>query len=92
MEYKYSSITEKIIRACMNVHTIVGNGFQEVICQRALALEMESMEMNFAREFTTKIYYREKHIGERRIDFLIERIIAVEKLWQNWKMYISLRR
>ena len=40
MEYKYSEITEKILRAAMNVHSVLGNGFQEVIYQRALEIEM----------------------------------------------------
>jgi GxxExxY protein len=78
MEYKYSDITAKILRACMNVHSALGNGFQEVIYQRALAIEFEAMGLSFEREFSIKIYYREKHIGERRVDFLIDGKISVE--------------
>lgn len=78
MEYKYSDITEKIIKACMNVHSILGNGFQEVIYQRALAIEFESLGISFQREFGMPIYYREKHIGDRRVDFFVEQVISVE--------------
>jgi GxxExxY protein len=85
MEYKYSDITEKIIKACMVVHATLGNaclparqGFQEVIYQRALAIEFGLMEIPFQREFCMPVYYREKQIGERRVDFLIEEKISVE--------------
>lgn len=78
MDYKYSDITERIIKACMIVHGTLGNGFQEVIYQRALAIEFELTGTNFQREFCMPIYYREKHIGERRVDFLVGGIISVE--------------
>jgi GxxExxY protein len=78
MEYKFSDITEKIIKACMVVHSTLGNGFQEVIYQRALAIEFELLGINFQREFCMPIYYRDKHIGERRVDFLVEEKISVE--------------
>lgn len=69
MEYRYSDITEKIIKACMSVHSSLGNGFQEVIYQRALAIEMEFIGVSFQRECAIPIYYRERHIGERRVTF-----------------------
>ncbi len=78
MEYKYSDITEKIIKASMIVHATLGNGFQEVIYQRALIIEFALMEINFQREFCMPVYYREKQIGERRVDFLVEEKISVE--------------
>lgn len=78
MEYKYSEITEKIIKACMTVHSILGNGFQEVIYQRALAIEFELMGIQFQREHNMIVYYKEKQIGERRVDFFVEEKISVE--------------
>ena len=62
----------------MKVHTALGNGFQEVIYQRALAIEMNLCNIGFAREFSMPIYYRETHIGTRRVDFLVEDTISVE--------------
>jgi GxxExxY protein len=76
--YKYSDITEKIIGAAMEVHTILGNGFQELIYQRALFEELMRRNMMFQREPSMDIYYKEKKIGERRVDFLVEEKISVE--------------
>ena len=77
-EYKYSELTGKIIGCAMEVHKILGNGFQEVIYQRALALEFELQGIGFAREFEMPIYYKENHIGTRRVDFLVDDKISVE--------------
>lgn len=56
-ELKYKEITEKIIGAAMRVHAALGNGFQEVIYQRALEIELEESSVRFAREFNMPIYY-----------------------------------
>lgn len=76
--YKYSELTGKIIGCAMEVHKILGNGFQEVIYQRALAKEMGLQGIGFSREHEMPIYYKEEHIGTRRVDFLIEDVISVE--------------
>jgi GxxExxY protein len=60
------------------VHNYLGNGFQEVIYQRALAYEMELNKILFAREVEMPIYYKQKDIGTRRVDFLIDEKICVE--------------
>lgn len=62
----------------MEVHKILGNGFQEVIYQRALAKEMGLQNVHFNREFEMPIYYKEEHIGTRRVDFLVEDVVSVE--------------
>jgi GxxExxY protein len=77
-EYKYSELTGKIIGCSMEVHRHLGNGFQEVIYQRALALEFELQGLGFAREFEMPIHYKGNHIGTRRVDFLVEDKISVE--------------
>ncbi|MBN2087069.1 GxxExxY protein [Candidatus Peregrinibacteria bacterium] len=77
-EYKHSDITEKIIGAAMKVHNELGNGFQEVVYQRALALEMPKWNLKFSREHEMNISYRGNEIGTRRVDFLIEECIMVE--------------
>ncbi len=77
-QYKYSDLTGKIIACCMTVHATLGNGFQEVIYQRALALEFTANSIAFEREFEMPIYYRQQHIGTRRVDFLINDLISVE--------------
>lgn len=77
-DLKYKEITEKIIGASMKVHAALGNGFQEVIYQRALEIELQESGLEFAREFNMPVFYKERMIGERRVDFLVEGVISVE--------------
>ena len=77
-EYKYKEITEKIIGSAMRVHAALGNGFQEVIYQRALEIELDESGLKFARELSMPVYYKAKQIGERRVDFFVEEKIMVE--------------
>ena len=77
-EYKYSGITGKIIGCAMEVHRILGCGFQEVIYQRALAYEMQLLDIPFAREFEMPVIYKDFQAGTRRVDFLVEGKISVE--------------
>lgn len=62
----------------MEVHNALGNGFQEVIYQRALEYEMELQKIVFAREVEMPIFYKQKEIGSRRVDFLVVEKICVE--------------
>lgn len=77
---KYKGITEKIIGASFEVHKFLGNGFQEVIYQRALAYEMRKAGLEFAREIEQDIFYKElsEPIGTRRADFVVEGKVLVE--------------
>ena len=77
-EYKYSDITSKIIGCAMKVHNTLGNGFQKVIYQRCLAIDMEKQGLGFTRELEMSIYYEGREVGTRRVDFLIENKILVE--------------
>jgi len=77
-EYKYSELTGKLIKCAMTVHSALGNGFQEVIYQRALAIEMRLADISFSREFEMPIFYRQEQIGTRRVDFLVENLVSVE--------------
>jgi GxxExxY protein len=77
-EYLYSDITEKIIGCAMTVHNTLGNGFQEVIYQRALAIEMTLQGLSFSRELEMPIFYRDEEIGTRRVDFFVEEKVMVE--------------
>jgi len=77
-EYKYKEITGKIIGAAMQVHKVLGNGFQEVIYQRAMEIELPYFGLDFSREFEMPIFYRKQQIGTRRVDFLIDEVISVE--------------
>jgi len=77
-EYRHSAITERIIGCAMKVHNTLGNGFQEVIYQRALAIELGKAGLEFARELDKQIYYEGEGIGTRRVDFLVLGKILVE--------------
>jgi len=77
-EYKHKEFTGRIIGAAIEVHKALGNGFQEVIYQRALALEFSDWNLIYKREFVIPIYYKNRKIGSRRVDFLVEDCIMVE--------------
>ncbi len=75
---KQEEVTRKIIGCAMKVHCSLGNGFQEVIYQRALAIEMENQGLSFQREMEMLIFYEGINIGTRRVDFFVETTIMVE--------------
>ena len=77
-EHKHSVLTGNVIGCAMTVHSALGNGFQEVIYQRALAIEMADQRIVFSREHEMPIYYRGHQIGTRRVDFLVEGVVSVE--------------
>ena len=76
--FTYGDVTGKIIKSAIEVHKALGNGFQEVIYQRALAIEMTAQGLEFSREHEMKIYYRGEDIGTRRADFFVEERVMVE--------------
>jgi GxxExxY protein len=74
----YEDITHTIIGCSMKVHTVLGSGFQELIYQRALSIEMSKQGLSFQREMEMPIYYDGQNIGTRRVDFFVEEKIMVE--------------
>jgi GxxExxY protein len=79
-QLKYADITERVIGSAFEVHKFLGNGFQEVIYQRALAYEMQQVGLSFAREISQDIFYKDlsEPIGTRRADFVVEGKVLVE--------------
>jgi GxxExxY protein len=73
-----NDLTYNIIGCAMKVHNVLGNGFQEVIYQRCLAIEMEKAKLNFGREVEQPIYYETIEVGTRRADFVVEDEVIVE--------------
>ena len=71
-------LTHKIIGCAMKVHSTMGNGFQEVIYQRCMAIEMKKQGLNFVREQSMPIYYESHKVGTRRVDFFVEDKVLVE--------------
>jgi len=78
MENNIDQLTHKIIGCAMQVHSTLGNGFQEVIYQRALAIELAFQQLSFEREKEMPIFYRNEQIGTRRVDFFVEEQVMVE--------------
>jgi GxxExxY protein len=78
MTMKYEDLTRRIIAAAMKVHSTLGNGFQEVIYQRAMEIEMPYHDLTFEREMEMSIFYRGHEIGTRRVDFFVEKLIMLE--------------
>ena len=74
----YEDLTKKIIGCAFEVHKRLGNGFQEVIYQRALQVELNFIGLSFEREMEMPIFYRDAEIGTRRVDFFVEGKIMVE--------------
>lgn len=77
-QYKYSDITAKIIGCAMEVHNNLGNGFQEVVYQRALSIEMNLQHIAHEREKEMPLTYKGFDIGTRRVDFFVDDKIMVE--------------
>jgi GxxExxY protein len=75
---KYDDITYKINGCAMKVHNTLGNGFQDVIYQRCLAIELEKAGLSCNREVEQDIFYEGIHVGTRRADFIVEDDIIVE--------------
>jgi len=78
IKMQYEEITRNIIGCAMKVHTVLGCGFQEVIYQRAMAIEMEKQGLRFARELEMSVFYEGVNIGTRRVDFFVEDKIMTE--------------
>ncbi|WP_051292891.1 GxxExxY protein [Olivibacter sitiensis] len=75
---KYQDLTHKIIGAAMEVHKHLGNGFQEVVYQRALSIEFNLQGIAHEREKEMSLQYKGHDVGTRRVDFFVEDQIMVE--------------
>ena len=77
-DYRHAELTHTIIGCAMKVYNTLGNGFQEQIYQRAMAIEMAKDGLKFVEEFGMTIFYDNIKIGSRRVDFLVEEKVMVE--------------
>jgi GxxExxY protein len=76
--YPQSELTARIIGCCMEVHRLLGNGFQEVVYQRAVAIEFRRQGIEYVREQEIPIFYKGEQIGTRRVDFFVEGKVMLE--------------
>ena len=76
--YQHSELTGQIIGCAMAVHSALGPGFQELFYQRAMEIEMDERGIAFGREVDMPVFYKKRQIGTRRVDFLVDNVVAVE--------------
>lgn len=79
-QYKYSDLSSRVIGCAMKVHSALGNGFQEVIYQRALEIEFSLADIPFSREFEMPIFYDNQQIRTRLVDNFVERSLIFKRL------------
>jgi GxxExxY protein len=75
-EYPLSEVTSRILAAATRVHRTLGPGFEEVIYQRALALELQAQGLDYSREVWIDVIYRDVKVGSKGVDFLIENVMV----------------
>ena len=75
---KYSATTWRIIKSAMNVHSELHSGFQEKNYQRAMAIEFDFQKIQYAREVSKIVLYRNKWVGDKSVDFVVENVVSVE--------------
>jgi GxxExxY protein len=75
-EYPLSEVTARILAAAPRVHRGLGPGFEEVIYQRALELELRAEGLEYSREVWLEVLYRGEKVGRRRVDFVIEGVMV----------------
>ena len=77
--FKYTEETHKVIGAAMAVHRYFGCGFTEKVYQDALEQEFLSLGIQFRREPSLHIKYREVQLGAEFIpDFICyDKVIIV---------------
>lgn len=78
LDTRFNKLTQTVIGCAMQVHRLLGTGFQEVIYQRSLAVELEQAGVVFGREIDMPIFYKGVEVGSRRVDFLVEETVLVE--------------
>lgn len=90
-DFKYGDVTERIIGCAMRVHRYFGLGFPEVVCKRALVIELENDGLRYKTEVEKDIYYRGKFIGKRRLDLIIDEkiLIALKAIKELDKSYYN---
>jgi GxxExxY protein len=77
-QFHHETLTHTIIGSAMEVHKTLGNGFQEVIYQRSLAVELKARGITFERELEMPLFYKGINVGTRRVDFFVEQLVMVE--------------
>ena len=72
------AIAHRVIGAAIEVHKALGPGYLESVYEEAIAVELEERGIRFNRQFAFNIPYKDKKVGEGRLDFLVEGLLVVE--------------
>ncbi len=76
--YKYSEITEKIIKAFYKVYNTLGYGFLEKIYENAMFIELAAMGFFVNKQGQIKVKYEGKEVGEYYADLIVENCVIIE--------------
>ena len=74
--YPLSDVIARIIAAATEVHRALGPGFEEVVYQRALELELPAHGLEFSREVRLDVHYKGQKVGKKRVDFIISEVLV----------------
>ena len=74
----YKDLTEKIIRAAMNIHSALGFGFLEKVYENALMLEFELLGLKAIQQHPIKVSYKRRIIGYYIADIVVEDKVIIE--------------
>ncbi len=76
--YKYSDLTELIIKCFYKVYNELGYGFLEKVYQNALLLELSSTGLHVESQKQIKVYYQDKAVGEYYADIIVDDVVILE--------------
>ncbi len=76
--FKYSEITEIIIKAFYNVYNQLGYGFLEKVYENALMIELKKLGLKAEHQKPIKVYYDKQIIGDYFADIIVEDVVILE--------------
>jgi len=76
--YKYSDITEIIIKAFYNVYNQLGYGFLEKVYENAMMIELKKLNLKAERQKPIKVYYDKQIVGDFSADIIVENVVVLE--------------
>ena len=75
---KYKELTEKIISIFYRVYNKLGYGFLEKVYENAMMIEFKRYDILAVSQYSIKVFYEGKIVGEYFTDILIDDKVIVE--------------
>ena len=75
---KEEEIIKKIKEFAIEVYKILGAGYNEMVYEEALAIEMRRAKIDYDVELNTEIMYKGEKVGTHKLDFIVERKFVIE--------------